>query len=626
MNAPRLIASLIATTLATLLPTHCVAEPEDLPPAKPNVLFILVDDLGWQDVGCYDIDEPCPYDTPHLDALARDGVKFWQAYSPAPTCAPSRGAVLAGRHPVRLQRTHVVGGAPPIPNHEAAWPLISPWYAGRLPISETILPEALKANGYTSGHVGKWHIAINHNAYPQPIDHGFDWTRSERGATIPMKPHRTSDFATTDKDDPYRLDEDGFPFHQNSEDALDFMRAHKDKPFLLYYATWLVHTPIHTRSEALLRKYCKKMNLPFPKDGTVHMDKPGQNNPYYGAMVEMLDHYVGDAVTYLKTTDDPRWPGHKLIDNTYIIFTSDNGGMESHPGEIITDNYPLDKGKIHAQEGGIRVPLIITGPGIKGGQETDVMANGLDIYPTILSWTGTEKPADQALDGADLSTLLSQDPTDPTLVKNPDGSVRNHMMHHFPNSATMHSTLRVDGFKLIRNYKPDRPPFELYRLYKKDGKTRVDIEESNNLAEKFPERTKAMDNQLQTILDEMEADYPYRNPFSRHKIPNKDGVCKIIKTGKDGEEVWATFEEQGNKMQRADLLVTTNGGHRYEEWMKFDAKVVGNKVTATLPEGATHYIFNLIDEHNYLVSHPRMGSMGDYTRSQYSVKAFAVGK
>jgi len=89
MNAPRLIASLIATTLATLLPTHCVAEPKDLPPAKPNVLFIFVDDLGWQDVGCYDIDEPCPYDTPHLDALAADGVKFWQAYSPAPTCAPN---------------------------------------------------------------------------------------------------------------------------------------------------------------------------------------------------------------------------------------------------------------------------------------------------------------------------------------------------------------------------------------------------------------------------------------------------------------------------------------------------------------------------------------------------------
>ena len=122
-------------------------------------------------------------------------------------------------------------------------------------------------------------------------------------------------------------------------------------------------------------------------------------------MVEMLDHYVGQIISYLETTPDPRRPGHFLMSNTYIIFTSDNGGMERVPGEIITDNFPLDRGKINAKEGGVRVPFIITGPTIRPGQESHVMVNGLDFYPTILSWTGTKKPKGQNLDGSDLSEL-----------------------------------------------------------------------------------------------------------------------------------------------------------------------------------------------------------------------------
>lgn len=419
---------------------------------KPNVLLILTDDLGWQDVKCYDIDQPSPYETPNLDQLAKEGVMFWQAYSPAPTCAPSRGAILAGKHPARLKRPHVVGGAPPIPNHERGWSMIAPWYRGRLPVSETIIPEALRTNGYTSGHVVKWHIAIDHHAYPQPKDHGFDFTRSWRGATSARK-NRLLEFATNKKSDPYRLDDNGFPFHQNNHDALTFIKENKDKPFFLYYATWLVHTPIHTRSRPLLEKYCKKLGIGFPKDPK-GWNLPGQQNPYYAAMVEMLDYYVGQIFTYLKETDDPRWPGHKLIENTYIIFTSDNGGMEGYPGEVITDNYPLDKGKINAQEGDIRVPLLISGPKIPANVKTDVLANGMDFFPTILSWTKTQKPEGLKFDGLDLSKLLENNPKNPDLAKYHDGTVRNSVMHHFPNSASMHSTLRIDGWKLIKNYMP----------------------------------------------------------------------------------------------------------------------------------------------------------------------------
>jgi len=202
-------------------------------PVKPNVVLILTDDLGWQDVKCYDIDEPSPYETPNIDQLAQEGVEFWQAYSPAPTCAPSRGAIMAGKHPARLQRTHVVGGAPPIPNNEKGWTVIAPWYSGRLPLKEVIIPEALKANGYTSGHVGKWHIAINHLAFPQPKDHGFDFTRSDRGVANSMSPHRLTGFATDKPDDMYRLDKSGYPRDQNTVDALEFLEQAKDKPFFL---------------------------------------------------------------------------------------------------------------------------------------------------------------------------------------------------------------------------------------------------------------------------------------------------------------------------------------------------------------------------------------------------------
>lgn len=593
-------------------------------PEKPNVVMILTDDLGWQDVGCYDIDDPSPYETPNIDKFSKQGVKFWQAYSPAPTCSPSRGAILAGKHPARLQRTHVVGGAPPIPQSEASSKTITPWYSGRLPVSEIIIPEVLKENGYVSGHVGKWHIAINHNAYPQPKDHGFDFSISDRGVTNSQKPDRLSDFATTDENDPYRIDGNGFPRDPNNENALTFLEQYKDKPFFLYYATWLVHAPIHTRSKRLLEKYCKKLNLPYPKDPG-YLSVKGQNNPYYAAMVEMMDYYVGQVIDYLETTDDPRWKGHKLVENTYIIFTSDNGGMEGNHKEVFTDNYPLDKGKINAKEGGIRVPLIIAGPGIKPNQESNVMVNGMDFFPTIVAWTGSKHPKPQELDGIDLSKLLSSDPNNGNLLLDKNGVVRNEMIHHFPHAAANHSTIRIGDYKLIHNFDPDKH-LELYRLYE-NGEKRVDIEEMDDLSKKLPEKAKEMDSILYERLNEMKASFPFYNPYCKSEIPHKEGACKVIDHGKTGNEVWVKYTEQGNKVTSAYLIYTLNGGEQYEEWFRMDA-VVGKDgvVRATLPKGTTHYIFNLVDEYQFMVSYPRMGSNSQYNKGAYSINALVVDK
>ncbi|MFQ3241919.1 MAG: arylsulfatase A-like enzyme [Lentimonas sp.] len=625
-----MIRILPTTLCAVVLLSGVATAANDRRPAQPNVVLLLTDDLGWQDVKCYDIDEPSPMETPNIDALAKEGVLFWQAYSPAPTCAPSRCAIMSGNHPARAQKTHVVGGGPPTPYNKELHRMIPPWYSGRMPEGELTLARVLQQNGYATGHCGKWHMAINHNAYPQPEDQGFDWSRHNLGTTRRMTPHRLTGFATREEGDPFKLDENGFPYHQNSEDAMEFIREHADQPFFLYYATWLVHTPIHTRSEELLQKYVKKLGVELPENPNEWTGE-GQTNPFYCAMVEELDYYVGRLLKYLDETEDPRWPGHSLRENTYLIFTSDNGGMEQHPGEIITDNFPLARGKISAMEGGTRVPLIIRGPGIAANVQSDVMVNGLDFYPTILALAGIEQPAEKHLDGADLSALLKQDPTNPELVHQADGRVRDTMAWHFPNSIALESTLRVGDWKLVRNYdhlnNKHASELELYRLYDtQDGQqNRGDIEEANNLADSMPEKAQALNAKLSEILTEMKASYPYYNPDFKHPLPNKEKVCTIKSHSQAEDRVEFTYQENGSEVVRANLLYTLNGGARYEEWFRQPADLLdASKVSAQLPAGTTHYFINLIDEHNFLQSYPEVMDMRGNAQGKHPYSTVAL--
>ena len=589
-------------------------------PKKPNVLVILTDDLGWQDVKCYDVDKPSPFETPNIDKLAKEGVLFWQAYSPAPTCSPSRGAILSGKHPVRLERTNVRGGHPPLPfNHGSK--LISPWMRGALDANEVTIAESLQLNGYKTGHTGKWHVGAARTDIPLPTDQGFDFSKHGFGSHKRMK-DRTKGFSTTDKSDPFYLDEEGFPFDDITQDGIDFMDESKNDPFFLFYASRLVHTPIHTRSEDLLRKYYQKMGIEYPKKNDV-WDEQGQMNAYYASMIETIYHYTGLLIKYLEQTEDPRWKGHKLIENTYVIFTSDNGGMERHTKEIITDNYPLDKGKINAKEGGVRVPLIIKGPRISPNIQSNVMVNGIDFYPTILSWTGAKKQKNQILDGSDLSILLDKNPNDSKLIIDPEtGKPRNTMMWHFPNSS-MQSTLRIDGYKLVRNYTDtkEKTTLELYQLYENDTK-RVDIEESKNLAAKMPEKAKEMDRLLDKRLEKLNARYPFLNPASKKSLPNKAKIPTVVKNGVDGKEVWLEYKNNGAKVVKAELIYTKNGGVKGEIWFPITMKLTGNKICVKLPKGTTHYVFNLVDENNFLISYPDAGYQK--TTKIFATKAIQV--
>ncbi len=201
-----------------------------------------------------------------------------------------------------------------------------------------------------------------------------------------------------------------------------------------------------------------------------------------------------------------------------MIFTSDNGGMEGGPTERYTDNEPLARGKISAMEGGTRVPLLIAGPGIRPGVQTDVMANGLDFYPTVLSMTGTPKPPQKNLDGCDLLPLLQEDPRDPRLVKHADGTTRDTMVWHFPHGGALESTIRVGDYKLVRNYdhvnNPGTAPLELFQLYDSSSSDarRLDIEESRNLAEAMPELTAKMNARLTAALTRDEGELSVLQP------------------------------------------------------------------------------------------------------------------
>ena len=405
------------------------------------------------------------------------------------------------------------------------------------------------------------------------------------------------------------------------------LNKNKDKPFFLYYATWLVHAPIQTRCKALLDKYVDKLGVD-PRH-TATKETAGQLNPFYCAMVEMLDYYSGQIFDYLDKTEDPRWPGHKLSENTFIIFTSDNGGMEGGPKERYTDNTPLDRGKISAKEGGTRVPLFIVGPGIKPGVQSDVMVNGLDFYPTILALTGSTKPADKQLDGCDLSELLLNDPTNPALVKHADGTARDTMIWHFPHGIALESTIRIGDYKLIRNYDhvndEETPELELFQLYQTNGnkQVRVDIEESNNLAASMPEKAEAMNQKLAKMLTEMNASYPSYNPDYRGDLPGKEMACTVLSHLKKGDTVEFSDQENGAKLMRADLIYTLNGGERDEEWFRKPATMPAeNIVSVKLPEGTTHYVINLIDENNFLRSYPEIaGSKQKYSEHALAVKA-----
>ncbi|MEP3838634.1 MAG: sulfatase [Algibacter sp.] len=594
---------------------------------KPNVIIFYADDLGWQDVELNDLDEPCAWDTPNIAKLAKDAMNFTNAYSAAPTCAPSRSALLSGLHPAKTGITNVTGGGIPKPHRNSKF--ISPFFPEGLMPENFTIAEALKMNGYRTGHVGKWHAGSLE--IQKSSNQGFDFTHESRGAHQGPKGanNRVNYFATHDKNDKYRLSEEKyFPFTKESpngisypkdevtENALKFIKESKNEPFFLYLAHWMVHYPIHTKNKKLLQYYCDKLGIEFPKED-VPMTAKGQNNPYFGAMVTTLDWSLGRVIDLLKKTDDPRNPGKKLYETTYIFFSSDNGGAEQRRTEIMSDNAPLDKGKKYTEEGGIRVPMLISGPKIPKEETKDVLINQLDFYPTILNLTQSKIPAKYStdLDGLDISNVLLQHENE---VKK-DGKVREDLWWHYPygDNSKNQSAIRSGDYKLYKNF--ENGTYVLHRLYK-DGK-RYDLEEKYDIAKKEPKITKALSDKLEKYLQDYNASLPYKSIANTKDASEQENIAAVPTITTDSfdaksREVTIELEKGKSKVDESYVLikigdpikVKKNGkkakqGKHSTTYIKVPVDGDKNKLnyTVTIPEGAKEYIFILIDENRYMV-------------------------
>lgn len=445
---------------------------------KPNVVLILVDDLGWTDAACYGSGY---YETPHIDRLARQGMRFTNGYAACAVCSPTRAAVLTGRYPARVGitdwiRARFQGGKIPedkeYPTEYVGGknkPVLCPPNPLWMKHEEVTMAEMLKKAGYTTCHIGKWHLGpdawypetqgFDYNIggcdYGQPPSY-FDPYDNKRLDNIPtLKPRDKGEYLTD------RL----------GDEAVRFMKKHKDQPFFLYMANYAVHTPIQAK-ESYIEKYKNK-----PKT-------ENHDNAKYAGMVESVDDCVGKIMNTLDELD--------LADDTLIIFTGDNGGLEP-----VTDNAPLRAGKGHPYEGGIREPLIVRWPGkVEAGRVSDEPVTSVDFFPTICQAAGVGLPANRAIDGETMMPLLTQS----------GGMKRDAIYWHFPHyrgNIDPYSIIREGDWKLLKKY--GKGTFELYNL-------KEDISETNDLAKQKPDKVKALNKKLERWLKETGAKVPIPNP------------------------------------------------------------------------------------------------------------------
>jgi arylsulfatase A-like enzyme len=453
---------------------------------KTNFVFILVDDLGWTDLGCYG---STFYETPNVDRLAAGGMRFTNAYAACPVCSPTRSSIVTGKYPVRTRITDYInpGGR----NQPEAWtrstPLLPAPYSDRLAHKEVTLAETLKKHGYSTFFAGKWHLG------PEgfwPEDQGFDINKGgiERGG-----PYGGNKYFS-----PYgnpRL-EDG-PKAEHLPDRLasetsKFIEAHRDKPFLAYLSFYSVHIPLMAREDLKAKYEAKREKLKIDrpiwgKEGDRKI-RLVQEHAVYAAMVEAMDLAVGKVLDTLDRLG--------LAENTVVIFMSDNGGLatsEGHP----TSNLPLRAGKGWMYEGGIREPMIVRAPGVtEAGSVCDSPVTSTDFYPTMLQLAGLPLVEKQHCDGVSFLPALRGESHD-------RGAMFWHYPHYSNQGGTPTGAIRDGDWKLIEFFEDGR--HELYNLAD-------DIGEQHNLAAHQPQRVKEMAARLHAWQKETGAVFPTKNP------------------------------------------------------------------------------------------------------------------
>jgi len=458
---------------------------------KPNIIFILVDDLGYSDTGCYG-NSFC--DTPNIDRLAAEGMRFTSGYAAAPICSASRAAFLTGRCPARLGFEFVTKWENE--NYQLGWAeryagrkLIPPPYTLNLPLDELTLAEALQSAGYSTGMTGKWHVSAHQQHYLDwspthgPKQQGFEWAGQTFGAhPYGYKKSEKGAFGT------YGPGE--YPSDPLTDGAIEFIRDHRDTPFFLLVSHFYVHVPLGTKCEWLLGKYRSRSAGKFPAKRVL-----------YGAFVETLDHYVGQLLEALDAS--------RLTDNTLVVFTSDNGG---HPEFAF--NAPLRGSKWNLYEGGIRVPMIVRWPGtVKAGSVCHVPVAATDFMPTFCQLVGAKPRKGVSLDGVSMVPVLEGAVSE--AMKN--RSLYWHFPYYHPeknydkckaaigvedgyvSQTQPQSAIREGPYKLLYFFETGR--CELYDLEK-------DLSEQHNLVSEMPEKAQQMRRKQLEYLQAVHARLP----------------------------------------------------------------------------------------------------------------------
>jgi arylsulfatase A-like enzyme len=418
---------------------------------QPNIVFVLMDDLGWADLGCYGSRF---YLTPNLDRFASRGMRFTNAYAACPVCSPTRASIMTGKYPGRLHLTNFIPGQPPRPYAR----LIPPQFEQQLPLSETTLAERLKARGCATAEIGKWHLG---GAGHTPDKQGFDLSFSTSGRHLA---------GTWTVQPPHKPDPDEDRAERLTAEAEKFIEENQRKPFFIYLAHHLPHIPLEARS-GITAKYETKTS------------SNGQYHPVYAAMVETFDTLIGRLLKKLDAAG--------VADNTVVIFTSDNGGLTAREFENnpATSNLPLREGKGHLYEGGIRVPLIVRWPGVtKAGSLSDVPVSSVDWVATL---TGSTETDGESM----MPALRGERPRLRPLFW--------HYPHYSNQGGDPGAAVRLGDFKLIRFYEDDHR--ELYNLRKDPG-------EHNDLASAMPEKRQELSTLLDSWLKEIDAVMPAMNP------------------------------------------------------------------------------------------------------------------
>jgi arylsulfatase A-like enzyme len=493
--------------IALLIPARSFSQTLHQNDNKPNIVFILTDDLGWRDLGIYGSSF---YETPNIDRLASQGMRFMDAYASSPICSPSRSSIMTGQYPVRTGITDYIIGRQNMVGPEPNEKLIPKPFKLNLPKNEVTIAQALKQHGYATSFAGKWHLGLSPKTWPKKK--GFDYNYGGWAAGNPRSYGMGGYFS------PYHNPElkDGpkgqFLTDRLTTETIKFIKkeAKKGIPFFADLSFYAVHEPIQAK-----KKYIKKFKEKAHRMGLDTMRKfihhtarmRGdadwraswkkriiQSNPVYAALIYSVDKNVGRILNVLKTLG--------ISNNTVIVFTSDNGGLatsEGSPTGPPTTNYPLRYGKGFTYEGGTRIPLIIKWPGVvKSGVVNRFPVINTDFYPTFLQMAKAPLMPEQHKDGVSLVPLLKGKKS----IKQP--VLYWHYPHYSNQGGAPSSAIRQGDWKLIQFYGDNH--VELYNL-------RDDTEEKIDLSARLPKKTATLLQLLDKWKANRKAKIPSINPY-----------------------------------------------------------------------------------------------------------------